>query len=89
MQKFLGWPSGQIVDDQWPYKEKVLQYMKNVFPTPSTKEKLFLCRECDTIIEVCIKSDSRFFWNSSIEHYIKEHGVKPPEEFINYVLGLK
>ena len=33
-------------------------------------------------------TDGKYVWPQGFAHYIAEHGVKPPQEFIDHVLGV-
>jgi hypothetical protein len=33
-------------------------------------------------------TDGKFVWPQGFSHYVESHAVKPPQEFINHVLGI-
>lgn len=43
------------------------------------------CRFCDIRNGSRCQSDGTYVWPSGFSHYLLEHGVKPPQEFILHV----
>lgn len=44
------------------------------------------CRFCNKDNGSCCLTDDTYVWPQGFAHYIQEHNVKPPEEFVKYVL---
>lgn len=42
----------------------------------------FLCKKCITIDKLTL---GKYMWNTYLIHYIEEHNIKPPEEFIEKI----
>lgn len=45
------------------------------------------CRFCDSAIGNLELTDGTFVWPEGLAHYVKEHGVRLPAEFVAHVQG--
>jgi len=45
------------------------------------------CRFCNEWVGTTCLSDGTFVWPEGLPHYLREHGVRVPQEFIDHVLG--
>ena len=45
------------------------------------------CRVCHKFNGSTDKSDGKYLWPEGFAHYVREHGVKPPQEFIEHALS--
>jgi hypothetical protein len=86
------WPA-DLVDETWTNdlngkreKHKILYYMKM---QPKVEHWLGYswCRICDKHNNgASDQSDGVYYWPEGYIHYIEEHNVKPPQEFIDHVI---
>lgn len=78
-----------FVDSNWDINEKteVIQHIKNAHFLPSIAAGYSYCRLCDKTDNGCrAKSDGKYIWPEGFLHYIEEHNVRPPQEFIDNCL---
>jgi hypothetical protein len=78
----------KYVDQSWDQSER-----ENVAKYLDSGKKFVTWRGCSTC-RMCGKrngsqclTDNTYIWPEGFSHYIREHGVKPPDEFINHILG--
>jgi len=45
------------------------------------------CRLCSKCLGARDRIDGTYVWPEGFEHYLREHGVRPPEEFVRHVLS--
>ena len=85
------------IDQQWDpnEQEQVLEYLdgcqfgfhlqRNI--SVIAEYGTSLCRICECENGSKEYSNSEFTWPEGLAHYIRKHHVRPPQEFIDYVLG--
>jgi hypothetical protein len=78
------------VDVNWDVNErsKVIAYLKNGKRFMSWRG-FSSCRMCKLWRNGadCL-TDGTYIWPEGFAHYLEEHNVKPPDEFIKYVLSM-
>ncbi len=76
-----------FIDDAWAKEERdvIANYLK--------AGKLYIgwmgwsdCRVCGKMNGSTCLTDETYIWPSGFAHYITEHNVKPPQEFIEHIL---
>ncbi len=75
-----------FVDSEWNQKEKndVIKHLKKSQFLPSVSAGHSYCRLCNKKDNGNReKSDGKFVWPEGFLHYVEEHNVKPPKEFID------
>jgi hypothetical protein len=43
------------------------------------------CRFCDVVTGPSCLCDDEYVWPEGFAHYVRVHGVRPPQEFVNHV----
>ena len=98
-KKFIGYWRGPSVDDydlpdprnlvnnnQDPViKEKIINYLES----GTVKDYYMgfsLCRFCNCVNGCADMTDGIYVWPEGLLHYVKDHNVELPEEFVDYVL---
>jgi hypothetical protein len=85
----LPWP-GDFVDPTWDPRERdrVIAYVDGA-PNVEHWMGYSFCRlGCDEDdMGVSDKGDDKFIWPEGFGHYLRVHGVRPPEEFVRHVLA--
>lgn len=86
------YPQAQdCIDLAWDETERrtVLAYMEGVMTNPPTASYrgFSTCRICNCHNGSRDYSDSVYLWPQGYPHYIEQHGVKPPQEFIHHILS--
>lgn len=83
----LPWPF-EFFSPQWDNNErlKVAEYLDsgkiiNAYKGCST------CRLCGISNGSTELSDGKYLWPEGYSHYIREHKIKPPQDFIEWVLS--
>lgn len=74
------------VDDSWDETEraKVVEYLSTA-KICKRYRGMSRCRVCGKYNGSTERSDGKYLWPDGYAHYIFEHGVKPPEDFIEWV----
>lgn len=94
-ERAIGYWSAEIrpqdfVDQDWNERERALvaDYLNMCGETVIRWRGSAQCRICDIRRNgsTC-ESDGTFIWPRGFGHYLSEHGVKPPQEFIAHVLA--
>ena len=85
----LPWPA-HFVDTSWDAGQRTLvaDYLDKA-PDVEHWRGFSNCRfNCDSApgLGNTDKGDGTYVWPEGFSHYIREHGVKPPQEFIDHVL---
>lgn len=85
----LSWP-GNLVDPTWDKAERdrVVAYLK-AGKEGTTYRGMSMCRLCpgDKWNGSSDLHDDVYLWPDGFAHYLEEHDVKPPQEFVNHVLS--
>ena len=86
----LAWPEDYI-DLDWDVEERnrIADHLKK-----GGKVALYYCgyadcRICGEKLGCSERYDGTYLWPDGFDHYLVEHGVKPPEQFIKHVLTKK
>lgn len=76
------------IDDTWDVTERelVINYLENVKVVEHWRGYSYCRFGCDTNMGTTCKSDGSYTFPEGFIHYLKEHSVKPPQQFINHVL---
>ncbi|MEK6833229.1 MAG: hypothetical protein AABY32_04225 [Nanoarchaeota archaeon] len=78
------WPQEIISKNKIENKDKIVQYLSK--GSDAICWRGFAgCRICDTLLGTRCLSDGTWIWPQRLEHYIIEHNIVLPEEFINYM----
>jgi hypothetical protein len=83
----LPWP-GHFVDTSWDPKERnlVAAYLDGK-PDIERWRGFSACRLCTGKLNgTTDKGDGVYVWPEGFSHYVREHSVKPPAEFLQRVL---
>ena len=82
------WP-GDLVDPgfwQGKDKEKVIKYLASGIPC-NHYSGFSGCRLCNQILGTCERTDGFWAWPDKFEHYIDNHDIRIPEEFLTHIAG--
>lgn len=80
---------GRFVDSGWDEEEKeqVIQFLENRVLMSSFRGYSWCRFRCGTSRNGFKSfSDGYYYWPEGFVHYVREHQVKPPDEFIRHVL---
>jgi hypothetical protein len=82
----LPWPS-DFIDPDWDPQE-LEAVAEHVAAGEMAQGYLgyACCRLCGERLGTTCVSDGTFVWPAKFEHYLREHKVKPPQEFIDHAL---
>lgn len=77
-----------FVDSSWSglEKESVIKYLRNG-QVVKRYRGYSNCRICEKLNGTTCHGDGTWQWPEGFLHYIIDHGVKPPQEFIDYCLN--
>lgn len=77
------------IDDTWDEEEraKVLGYVADRRHLSKRYRGYSMCRICGEGNGTADYSDGTYTWPQGFAHYIERHKVKPPQEFIDHILG--
>jgi len=84
------WP-GHLIDNTWwnihpnETKEKVIAYLENGIPC-NYYRGFSGCRLCEETLSSFERSDGVWCWPNKFEHYIRVHGIRIPEKFLEDIL---
>lgn len=79
-----------LVDDNWNDREQdeVIHYVTSSRFRSSRKYRgMSACRICGCMNGSSESYDSVYTWPSGFGHYLTEHNVKPPQDFVDHVLS--
>lgn len=82
----LPWPE-DFVDPEWRGHEKnmVIAHLRNA-PDIEGYFGFATCRLCGIKCGATDKSDGTFVWPSGLAHYVEEHGLRPPPDFVHHII---
>ena len=86
----MPWP-GDSVDLTWDRAERdaIVQYLNAGRKLPAEMGSS-PCRLCDKWDNgSCDMTDEKYIWPEGYVHYVKDHGVKPPDHFIRHVFKIR
>lgn len=74
------------VDDEWDESERqfIIFYLSEG-ETCARYRGSSRCRICGSLNGSTERTDGRYLWPEGYAHYISEHGVKPPQGFVEWV----
>ena len=79
-----------FIDPNWDITERsaIIDYLKR-----GKEKKSWMgcsnCRICGCMNGSRCLTDREWVWPEGFVHYLEKHNVKPPQEFVNYVLSKK
>ena len=76
----------RFVQPDWPHKEQVVTYLRNA-PKVISYRGLSMCRICKKMNGSIEQSDGVYLWPGGLAHYIEDHDVVLPDEFVTHVLA--
>jgi len=86
----LPWPA-DLIDEAWDPVERQLiaDYLEvgTPFEYWMGHSGCRLCGKSDNGVK-CLTADGSVIWPEGFGHYVREHSVRPPQELIDYLLGL-
>jgi len=88
---FLPWP-GDFIDTNWDQQERIIvaDYLDEASNVEFWRGYPFCRLGCKEVnLGTTDRGDGVYIWPSGFSHYLRVHGVKPPEEFIKHVLRKK
>lgn len=82
----LPWPE-DFVDESWDPEERamVVRFLKAGQEVEWWRGSSFCRFKCGHSMGGTDLSDGHYVWPFGFAHYVEDHGVKPPKEFINHV----
>ena len=82
----LPWP-GDFVDASWDIEERtmVADYLEEGRNVTFWMGASYCRLGCDQFLGTADRGDGEYTWPEGFSHYIREHGVKPPQEFIDHI----
>ena len=83
----LPWP-GDFVDWAWEPRDElqaVVAYLERAGSTLFSFRGSSTCRLCGRTNGSTCTSDGTFVWPSGLAHYVRDHGVRPDQEFVDHV----
>jgi len=86
----LPWP-GDFVNHYWrgPEKTIVLNYLKTTTDVEHWRGNSWCRFKCVKYLHGSTdKSDGIYIWPEAFAHYVENHNVVPPKEFIQHVLAI-
>ena len=84
-----------FVDESWDENQRntVVSYLEITLGLRHLRRKVLYrwrgssyCRFCNQRNGSRCYTDGTYVWPSGFSHYLLEHGVKPPKEFIDHVM---
>lgn len=80
-----------MVDTSWGTKERniVISYLGTTVGLESIAYRGWSdCRICGESNGSCDETDGEWIWPSGFLHYIEDHNVKPPQDFIDHACAV-
>ena len=85
-------PFPQESETKWEGQDEFVQNMKNrqnkIGLSMHTKG-FSTCRICKCVNGTASYTTAKAEWPEGALHYVENHNVKPTQEFINYIMGIK
>jgi hypothetical protein len=78
-----------MIDAAWDpgVRRRVVAYLKRrAFVLPCIALGLSRCRLCGRVNGCGESSDGVFVWPSGLAHYVVDHGVRLPDDFVRHAL---
>ncbi len=67
-------------------KQKILSYFESAIQMPYAAGGVSKCRFCDKGVGNREFTDGKFLWPEGLPHYVDDHSVKLPDEFLEQTL---
>ena len=86
------WPDPKDFVSEISFEEKqtLLSYLESAIRMPYAAAGVSECRFCGKAVGNGEYTDGKFLWPEGLAHYIQEHSVQLPEEFLAQALsGIK
>ena len=80
------WPQELVSERPHPNREKVSEYLSKGKICARYKGRS-RCRICKKLLGSCEQTDGVYVWPENLDHYVLEHNVVLPDEFIAHVEG--
>jgi hypothetical protein len=83
------WPGPEaFVDHDWDADERelIVEFLRRGF-VARTYMGYSHCRICSVANGALELSDGVYVWPDGLAHYVSDHDVKPPQEFIDHALS--
>lgn len=82
----LAWPE-DYVDPDWKGHERnlVIAHLRNA-PDSNHYFGFATCRLCGIKVGSSEKSDGTYVWPAGLAHYLEDHSLRPPPEFLSHVI---
>lgn len=73
---------------EWDEEEKalVLHHLKNVYMQERRFKGWSTCRICGCLNGSSDRHDGKYRWPSGLAHYVEEHNIVLPREFVVHIL---
>ena len=84
------WPDPEdFVDHEWDADERelIVEFLRRGF-VARTYMGYSPCRICGAANGALELSDGVYVWPDGFAHYVSDHDVKPPQEFIDHALSV-
>lgn len=76
------------VDDSWnPIERKAAALYLKAGRTIASWRGWSSCRMCGKKNGSICQGDDKYVWPEGLAHYVEEHGVRPPDEFLKHIFG--
>lgn len=77
------------VDETWDpaERERVVNYLELAGFEAAAYRGMSRCRFCNKFNGSTEITDGTYRWPEGLSHYLREHGVKPSQDFIDHVLS--
>ncbi|HEY4526909.1 MAG TPA: hypothetical protein VJK53_03640 [Candidatus Paceibacterota bacterium] len=88
--KYVGYLGGVISQGLVPcgFLEK-LENVESWLRSRITSQGRYRCPYCGGATSCKENIAGGFIWNEMLKHYIEEHGYKPPDEFIEFIMTVR
>ena len=82
-----------FVDESWDVNERAWVVQRLKAGTPFVQWRgysycRFGCQDHCPMGTQCFTADGLWVWPEGFAHYVEHHGVRPPQEFVDYLKGL-
>jgi hypothetical protein len=76
------------IDESWsgPERDAVITHVEHRGERAALYAGLASCRLCGAALGCADLTDGVYYWPEGLDHYLREHHVKLPQEFVMHVL---
>jgi hypothetical protein len=78
------WPQEIVSDEPVENAKEIAEYLKQGVVATYWKG-YSSCRICDKRLGTTCKTDGTFIWPDMLDHYVTDHNIVLPEEFVNHI----